>query len=83
MDLLRPDASADEAWIDFELRAADYQTLLAELAAAGPERDAAEGFLPGISRRGSGRSRSMTSTGVFRCAGTSRSGRGSRSSSGE
>ncbi|NVI88172.1 DEAD/DEAH box helicase [Actinomadura sp. BRA 177] len=47
VDLLRPDASADEAWIDFELRAADYQTLLAELAAAGPERDAAEGFLPG------------------------------------
>ncbi|TDD97233.1 DEAD/DEAH box helicase [Actinomadura rubrisoli] len=47
VDLLRPEVSADEAWIDFELRASDYQTLLAELAAVGPERDAAEGFLPG------------------------------------
>ncbi|NYE12490.1 DEAD/DEAH box helicase [Actinomadura citrea] len=47
VDLLRPHVSADEAWIDFELRAADYQTLLAELAAADPEREAAEGFLPG------------------------------------
>ncbi|MGW5416462.1 DEAD/DEAH box helicase [Actinomadura geliboluensis] len=46
VDLLRPHVSPDEAWIDFELRASDYQTLLAELAAAGPEREAAEGFLP-------------------------------------
>ncbi|WP_218005136.1 DEAD/DEAH box helicase [Actinomadura macra] len=46
-DLLRPDVSPDEAWIDFELRASDYQTLLADLAALEPERDAAEGFLPG------------------------------------
>ncbi|MFB4307940.1 DEAD/DEAH box helicase [Actinomadura sp. GTD37] len=47
VDLLRPGASPDEAWIDFELRASDYQTLLAELAALDPERGAAEGFLPG------------------------------------
>ncbi len=47
VDLLRPAASPDEAWIDFELRASDYQTLLAELAALDPERGAAEGFLPG------------------------------------
>ncbi|MGI5202963.1 DEAD/DEAH box helicase [Spirillospora sp. CA-108201] len=47
VDLLRPHVPADEAWIDFELRAADYQTLLAELAAADPEQEAAEGFLPG------------------------------------
>ncbi|WP_433468398.1 DEAD/DEAH box helicase [Spirillospora sp. CA-128828] len=47
VDLLRPHVSPDEAWIDFELRASDYQTLLAELAALGPEREAAEGFLPG------------------------------------
>lgn len=46
VDLLRPGASADEAWIDYELRGSDYQTLLAELAAVGPERAAAEGFLP-------------------------------------
>ncbi|MFD0686819.1 DEAD/DEAH box helicase [Actinomadura fibrosa] len=47
VDLLRPAAPATEAWIDFELRASDYQTLLAELAALHPDRDAAEGFLPG------------------------------------
>ncbi|TDB96104.1 SNF2-related protein [Actinomadura sp. 7K534] len=47
VDLLRPHVSADEAWIDFELRASDYQTLLADLAALDPERDAAQGFLPG------------------------------------
>ncbi|SPT62917.1 DEAD/DEAH box helicase [Actinomadura madurae] len=47
VDLLRPAVSPDEAWIDFELRASDYQTLLAELAALDPERDAAQGFLPG------------------------------------
>ncbi|MFI0482208.1 DEAD/DEAH box helicase [Actinomadura sp. 9N215] len=47
VDLLRPGVSGDEAWIDFELRAADYQTLLADLAALVPEREAAEGFLPG------------------------------------
>lgn len=46
VDLLRPYVSADEAWIDFELRASDYQTLLAELAALDPGRGAAEGFLP-------------------------------------
>ncbi|MEU6749280.1 DEAD/DEAH box helicase [Spirillospora sp. NPDC046719] len=46
VDLLRPGASADEAWIDYELRGSDYQTLLAELAAVGPERAAAEGYLP-------------------------------------
>ncbi|MDL4817900.1 DEAD/DEAH box helicase [Actinomadura opuntiae] len=46
VDLLRPAVSADEAWIDYELRGSDYQTLLAELAAVGPERAAAEGFLP-------------------------------------
>ncbi|MER6814850.1 DEAD/DEAH box helicase [Spirillospora sp. NPDC000708] len=46
VDLLRPGASAGEAWIDYELRGSDYQTLLAELAAVGPERAAAEGYLP-------------------------------------
>jgi SNF2 family DNA or RNA helicase len=52
VDLLRPRVSADAAWIDFELRAADYYALLAELAALDPERDGAEGFLPDeISRR--------------------------------
>ncbi|MBE1535110.1 DEAD/DEAH box helicase [Actinomadura algeriensis] len=46
VDLLRPDAPGAEAWIDFELRAAEYHTLLAWLAAVEPEREAVEGFLP-------------------------------------
>ncbi|MFG1999827.1 DEAD/DEAH box helicase [Spirillospora sp. NPDC048911] len=52
VDLLRPRVTADEAWIDFELRASDYYALLAELAALDPERDPGEGFLPDdITRR--------------------------------
>ncbi|MFG1706020.1 DEAD/DEAH box helicase [Nonomuraea sp. M3C6] len=46
-DLLRSPPDAMEAWIDFEVRAADYYNLLAELSAmAPPDRVAAEGFLP-------------------------------------
>jgi superfamily II DNA or RNA helicase len=46
-DLLRPAADEVAAWIDFELRAAEYYNLLAELAAVEPhDRAAAEGFLP-------------------------------------
>ncbi|WP_275956160.1 DEAD/DEAH box helicase [Nonomuraea sediminis] len=46
-DLLRPPPGAAEAWIDFELRSADYYNLLAELSALAPlDRAAAEGFLP-------------------------------------
>ncbi len=45
-DLLRSDASPAEAWVDFELRSAEYYSLLAELSGSGPDRDAAEGFLP-------------------------------------
>ncbi|MFJ5888330.1 SNF2-related protein [Streptomyces californicus] len=51
-DLLRSDASPAEAWVDFELRSAEYYSLLAELSGSGPDRDAAEGFLPaGIADR--------------------------------
>lgn len=51
-DLLRPVARADEAWLDFQVRPADYLVLLAELSEAAPDLDAAEGFLPGdISER--------------------------------
>ncbi|MDH2425840.1 DEAD/DEAH box helicase [Sphaerisporangium sp. TRM90804] len=46
VDLLRPPASGIEAWVDFELRAAEYYNLLAELAALEPDHVAAEGFLP-------------------------------------
>ncbi|MET8879514.1 DEAD/DEAH box helicase [Streptomyces rubiginosohelvolus] len=51
-DLLRSPASPAEAWVDFELRSAEYYSLLAELSGSGPDRDAAEGFLPaGIADR--------------------------------
>ncbi|MGI5288187.1 DEAD/DEAH box helicase [Nonomuraea polychroma] len=46
-DLLRPLPDGTQAWIDFEIRAADYYNLLAELSAlAAPDQAAAEGFLP-------------------------------------
>ncbi|WP_405762802.1 DEAD/DEAH box helicase [Streptomyces sp. NBC_01420] len=45
-DLLREPESAVAAWVDFELRSAEYYSLLAELSGSGPDRDAAEGFLP-------------------------------------
>ncbi|MER7506593.1 DEAD/DEAH box helicase [Nonomuraea pusilla] len=46
-DLLRPPPDEALAWIDFEVRAADYHNLLAELSAGAPkDRAAAEGFLP-------------------------------------
>ncbi|MFG2430995.1 DEAD/DEAH box helicase [Streptomyces sp. NPDC048590] len=52
VDLLRGSASGAEAWVDFELRPAEYYSLLAELSGSGPDRDAAEGFLPsGIADR--------------------------------
>uniref|UniRef100_A0AAU3GLQ6 DEAD/DEAH box helicase n=1 Tax=Streptomyces sp. NBC_01401 TaxID=2903854 RepID=A0AAU3GLQ6_9ACTN len=52
VDLLRGPASEAEAWVDFELRSAEYYSLLAELSGSGPDRDAAEGFLPtGIAER--------------------------------
>ncbi|MFJ3086109.1 DEAD/DEAH box helicase [Streptomyces sp. NPDC086838] len=45
-DLLREPESAVAAWVDFQLRSAEYYSLLAELSGSGPDRDAAEGFLP-------------------------------------
>ncbi|MBM7442526.1 DEAD/DEAH box helicase [Streptomyces sp. HB132] len=52
VDLLRGPVSEAEAWVDFELRPADYYSLLAELSGSGPDRDAAQGFLPaGIADR--------------------------------
>ncbi|MFE6974874.1 DEAD/DEAH box helicase [Streptomyces sp. NPDC057682] len=46
VDLLRDPESPVAAWVDFELRSAEYYSLLAELSGTGPDRDAAEGFLP-------------------------------------
>ncbi|MGW2087290.1 DEAD/DEAH box helicase [Streptomyces sp. NPDC001880] len=46
VDLLRAPESDLAAWVDFELRPAEYYSLLAELSGTGPDRDAAEGFLP-------------------------------------
>ncbi|MEU3225659.1 DEAD/DEAH box helicase [Streptomyces sp. NPDC006976] len=45
-DLLREPDSPVAAWVDFELRPAEYYSLLAEMSGTGPDRDAAEGFLP-------------------------------------
>lgn len=46
VDLLRDPESDVAAWVDFELRSAEYYSLLAEMSGTGPNRDAAEGFLP-------------------------------------
>ncbi|MBC6458908.1 DEAD/DEAH box helicase [Actinomadura sp. HBU206391] len=45
-DLHRPKVSGAEAWRDFERRAPEFYSLLAEFAALEPERVSAEGFLP-------------------------------------
>ncbi|MGW2291745.1 DEAD/DEAH box helicase [Streptomyces phaeochromogenes] len=45
-DLLRESASDAEAWVDFELRAPEYYSQLAEIAGSTPDVEAAEGFLP-------------------------------------
>ncbi|MFI6725873.1 SNF2-related protein [Streptomyces sp. R-74717] len=52
VDLLRDTESDVAAWVDFELRSAEYYSLLAEMSGTNPDRDAAEGFLPsGIAHR--------------------------------
>ncbi|ANS67699.1 bifunctional protein [Streptomyces lincolnensis] len=45
-DLLREPASEIEAWVDFELRSAEYYSQLAEVSAHRTDTAAAEGFLP-------------------------------------
>ncbi|MDX6362903.1 MAG: hypothetical protein QOC85_1913 [Streptomyces sp.] len=45
-DLLRQPASDIEAWVDFELRSAEYYSQLAEVSDHTPDVAAAEGFLP-------------------------------------
>ncbi|MFI2412332.1 DEAD/DEAH box helicase [Streptomyces sp. NPDC018947] len=52
VDLLRGPASDVAAWVDFELRSAEYYSLLAEISGRMPDTAAAEGFLPdGIAER--------------------------------
>ena len=46
VDLLRGPAGEAEAWVEFELRSAEFYSLLAELSGRGPDPAAAEGFLP-------------------------------------
>ncbi|MFD4597399.1 DEAD/DEAH box helicase [Streptomyces sp. NPDC058464] len=46
VDLLRRPSSDLAAWADFELRSAEYYSLLAEISGAAPDTAAAEGFLP-------------------------------------
>lgn len=45
-DLLRPPVSDIEAWVDFELRSAEYYSQLAEVDGQQPDLAASEGFLP-------------------------------------
>ncbi|WP_427166127.1 DEAD/DEAH box helicase [Streptomyces sp. C1-1] len=45
-DLLRGPAGEIEAWVDFELRSAEYYSQLAEVCAHRTDEAAAEGFLP-------------------------------------
>lgn len=46
VDLLRGPASDVAAWVDFELRSAEYYSLLAEISGRSPDEAATEGFLP-------------------------------------
>ncbi|MCT7352188.1 DEAD/DEAH box helicase, partial [Streptomyces sp. 15-116A] len=45
-DLLRPPVDEIEAWVDFELRSAEYYSQLAEIAEHRTDVAASEGFLP-------------------------------------
>lgn len=46
VDLLRGSSSDIAAWVDFEIRSAEYYSLLAEISGRLPDTAAAEGFLP-------------------------------------
>ncbi|MFI7355244.1 DEAD/DEAH box helicase [Streptomyces avidinii] len=46
VDLLRGPSTEVAAWVDFELRSAEYYSLLAEISGRRPAAAAAEGFLP-------------------------------------
>ncbi|MFF3893754.1 DEAD/DEAH box helicase [Streptomyces sp. NPDC001812] len=46
VDLLRGPPSDVAAWVDFELRSAEYYSLLAEISGRSPDAAATEGFLP-------------------------------------
>ncbi|MER5551539.1 DEAD/DEAH box helicase [Streptomyces sp. NPDC002793] len=46
VDLLRGTSSDVAAWVDFELRSAEYYSVLAEISGRSPDEAAVEGFLP-------------------------------------
>ncbi|MEB8341335.1 DEAD/DEAH box helicase, partial [Streptomyces endophyticus] len=46
VDLLRGPATDVAAWVDFEVRSAEYYSVLGEISGLTPDKDAAEGFLP-------------------------------------
>ncbi|MFI5861846.1 DEAD/DEAH box helicase [Streptomyces sp. NPDC051546] len=46
VDLLRGTSTEVAAWVDFELRSAEYYSQLAEISGRRPDTAAAEGFLP-------------------------------------
>ncbi|NGO78345.1 DEAD/DEAH box helicase [Streptomyces sp. YC504] len=45
-DLLRGPEPADRAWLDFQVRAAEYYTVLGKVADLPEDRESAEGFIP-------------------------------------
>ncbi|SDK69255.1 DEAD/DEAH box helicase [Streptomyces indicus] len=45
-DLLRGPEPADRAWLDFQVRAAEYYTVLGKVADLPEDRESAEGFVP-------------------------------------
>jgi superfamily II DNA or RNA helicase len=46
VDLLRGSSNDVAAWVDFELRSAEYYSVLAEISGRAPDTAASEGFLP-------------------------------------
>ncbi|MFI6941658.1 DEAD/DEAH box helicase [Streptomyces sp. NPDC050418] len=45
-DLLRGPEPADQAWLDFQVRAAEYYTVLGKVADLPEDRESAEGYIP-------------------------------------
>ncbi|MBC9718187.1 DEAD/DEAH box helicase [Streptomyces sp. TRM66268-LWL] len=45
-DLLRGPEPADRAWLDFQVRAAEYYTVLGKVADLPEDRESAEGYIP-------------------------------------
>ena len=77
VDLLRWSSSDIAAWVDFELRSAEYYSVLAEISGRPPDTAAAEGFLPDEIAERVRTQHSTTRTGGSHYAVIRRSARGS------